>query len=478
MARVAPRAPSGSPPSRRRVPLWPIVLGAVALFALNYWIASRAVQPQARVRVPYSPFFLAQVRAGNVRTITSTGAAVQGDFKQSARYPAGPGGAQTTQFSTEIPAFADTDALSRLLQSKGVVINANPLDAGVPWWQSLLYGFGPTLLLLGLMFWIFRRALAGGGGLLSCSASRGHASTTATGTKPSASPTWPGSTRRRRSSPRSSTSSGTRRSTGDSGPHPARRAAQRAAGDGEDAPARAVAGEAGVPFFSMSASEFIEMIVGVGASRVRDLFQQAKQAAPAIVFIDELDAIGRSRSAAFGGLGGHDEREQTLNQILTEMDGFDSSAGVIVIGATNRPDVLDGAAPAGSLRSPRRRPAARPARAQAHPRGARAGCRSRPRSTSTVAATTAGMVGADLANLANEAALLAARRSHARIGTADFNDALERIVLGAACKIVLSDADRRRTAVHEAGHAIVGMLTPEADRVRKVSIIPAARRSA
>ena len=260
-------------------------------------------------------------------------------------------------------------------------------------------------------------------------------------------------------------------------PDPARRAAQRRA----RAPARRCwparwPARPGVPFFQMSASEFVEMIVGVGASRVRDLFQQAKAAAPAIIFIDELDAIGRSRAAGGPNIsGGHDEREQTLNQILTEMDGFDPRSGVIVLGATNRPEILDPALlrpgrfdrrVVGAAPGPRR-PRGDPARP--HPLGA-AGRRA---STSArIAASTPGMVGADLANLVNEAALLAARRNHDKVARQDLTDALERIVLGAERKVMLTEEDRRRTAYHEAGHAIVGMLTPGADPVRKVSIIP------
>jgi cell division protease FtsH len=246
-------------------------------------------------------------------------------------------------------------------------------------------------------------------------------------------------------------------------------------GTGKTLLARAVAGEAGVPFFQMSASEFVEMIVGVGASRVRDLFQQAKTAAPAIVFIDELDAIGRSRSAGNSGFsGGHDEREQTLNQILTEMDGFDPRTGVIVLGATNRPEVLDPAL----LRPGRfdRRVAVQPPDRIGREAILRVHTRSVPLAPEVdlgaLAATTPGMVGADLANLVNEAALLAARREHEKVTAQDFSDALERVVLGAERKVMLSEDDRRRTAYHESGHAIVGMLTKGADPVRKVSIIP------
>jgi cell division protease FtsH len=223
----------------------------------------------------------------------------------------------------------------------------------------------------------------------------------------------------------------------------------------------------------MSASEFIEAIVGVGASRVRDLFKQAKETAPAIVFIDELDAIGRARgNSSFGG--GSDEREQTLNQILTEMDGFDSSTHVIVLAATNRPDVLDSAL----LRPGRfdRRVTVQPPDRVGRRLILEVHTRDVPLAPGVdldrIAATTPGMVGADLANLVNEAALLAATLEHDAVDYADFSDSLEKIVLGAGRKVLMSDADRRRTAYHEAGHALVGMLTPGADPVRKVSIIP------
>jgi cell division protease FtsH len=246
-------------------------------------------------------------------------------------------------------------------------------------------------------------------------------------------------------------------------------------GTGKTLLARAVAGQAHAAYFHISASEFVEAIVGVGASRVRDLFKQAKAAAPAIIFIDELDAIGRSRSGNVAGLsGGNDEREQTLNQILTEMDGFEPGTDVIVLGATNRPEVLDPAL----LRPGRfdRRIAVNPpdrngrvAILEIHTRGVALGDDV---DIQRIAASIPGSTGADIALLVNEAALFAARREHPKVEQRDFTDAIEKILLGAERQVVMTDADRRRTAYHESGHALVGMLTPGADPVRNISIIP------
>jgi cell division protease FtsH len=245
-------------------------------------------------------------------------------------------------------------------------------------------------------------------------------------------------------------------------------------GTGKTLLARAVAGEAHAAFFSIAASEFIEAIVGVGAARVRDLFAKAKEAAPSIIFIDELDAIGRSRQGSVSVTGANDEREQTLDQILTEIDGFESSEAVVVLAATNRPEILDPAL----LRAGRfdRRIAVQPPDRNGRAAILRVHTRSIPLDDSVdldaLASSTPGMVGADLANLANEAALLAARRDHSKVTMSDFTDSLEKIMLGSPRGILLAPADRERTAYHESGHALVGMLTPGADPVRKVSIIP------
>jgi len=457
-------------PPRRRIAWWWIPL-TLAVLAANYWLGSRASQPAARLRVPYSPFFLRQVTVGNVAEITSKGTAIQGRFDRPEPYD---GSKPTTQFQTEIPAFADTDALARSLQKAGVVVNAEPLQTSPPWWESLLLNFGPTLLFVGLLVLLMRRGASAQNLLGSL-------------TRSNARRYQPGGDRVTFSDVAGIDEAkaelaevvdflrepGKYRRLGGRIPHGVLLSGEP--GTGKTLLARAVAGEADAPFFSMAASEFVEAIVGVGAARVRNLFKEAKTAAPAIVFIDELDAVGGSRISGLNGFsGGNDEREQTLNQILTEMDGFDSSTGVIVIGATNRPDVLDQAL----LRPGRfdRRVAVQPPDRAGRERILEVHTRSVPLGDDVnlgrIAATTPGMVGADLANLVNEAALLAARRSHARVQEADFTDALERIVLGAERQVMMSLDDRRRTAYHEGGHALVGMLTPGADPVRKISIIP------
>ena len=473
--RGSPKKPT--PPPLRPNPRWWIALLVVVLLVLNVWISRQALGPAARVQIPYSPTFLSEVKQGNVKEIASTGDAIQGTFKQKVRYPASDQSATPSQyFSTQIPSFADNSQLSQLLQNEGVTIDAKSPNQGPSFLTSLIFGFGPTLLLILLFVFLMRRAAGAGGagGLMSFGRSR--ARRVEASEQPVTFRDVAGIDEAKEElteivdflkNPDKYLRLGGRIPRGVllSGPP----------GTGKTLLARAVAGEAGVPFFQMSASEFVEMIVGVGASRVRDLFQQAKQAAPAIIFIDELDAVGRSRSPGGAGFsGGHDEREQTLNQILTEMDGFDPRTGVIVLGATNRPEVLDFAL----LRPGRfdRRVAVQPPDRAGREAILRVHTRSVPLDPSVdlgaLASSTPGMVGADLANVVNEAALLAARREHERVNSEDLTDALERIVLGAERKVMLSEEDRRRTAYHEAGHAIVGMLTPGADPVRKVSIIP------
>ena len=454
---------------RPRLSFWTVL--AIAL-VVNWFVSSVMMHGASRTEIPYT-FFRAQVEAGNVSEITSTEDAVEGRFKAEVKYPPGKDGAAVQRFSTHRPSFADDD-LFKLLSDKGVVVNAKS-PPGPSFLERLLIGFGPTLLLLGLIFFASRRMGAGGGlgGLGGIGKSKAQ---------------------------RYDPEAGKRVTFADvagiddvedevaeivdflKNPERYRRLGATVPkgvllsgppGTGKTLLARALAGEADVPFFSVSASEFIEMIVGVGASRVRDLFEQAKKAAPAIIFIDELDAIGRARGGS-ASVGGHDEREQTLNQILTEMDGFTGTEGVVVLGATNRPEILDSALLRPG-RFDRRLTISPPDQA-----GRRAILDVHVRKVpladdvdlNVVASSTPGMVGAELKNLINEAAILAARRGEQQVSLADFNDALEKIVLGTARRVVMPAEERRRTAYHEGGHALLGMLTPGADPVRKISIIP------
>jgi cell division protease FtsH len=461
----APERPPMLPWSGRRF----LAILAV-LFLLNWLIVAIFAPPEKRISVPYNPNFLAQVREGNVKEISSKGDTVQGEFENDVTYK----GDTAKNFETEIPTFANDRQLSELLQEQNVTISAEPPNSR-SLLETLLFSFGPTILLVALFIFFLRRAAGGGaaGALGQFGRSRAKL---VEGEKQTVNFEDVAGIDEAENelvevvdflrNPNKYVKLGARIPRGVllAGPP----------GTGKTLLARAVAGEAGVPFFSSSASEFIEAIVGVGASRVRDLFKQAEEAAPAIVFIDELDAIGRARGGSGGVVSGHDEREQTLNQILTEMDGFDPAAGVIVLGATNRPDVLDPAL----LRPGRfdRRVFVQPPDSVGREMILRVHTRSVPLGDEVdlgqIAQSTPGMVGADLANLVNEAALLAARRGHDKVNRADFTDALEKIVLGAERRLLMNPDDRRRIAYHEGGHAIVGMVTPGADPVRKVSIIP------
>ncbi len=473
--RVTP-APDGRGAKPERQPMLPwsprrFLVILVALLVLNWVLVQVFAPAEKEIRVPYTPTFLTEVRDGNVKEISSTGETVQGEFKKDVTYD----DEKAKNFKTEVPTFANEDQLADLLEEQDVVVNAKA-PGSRSLLETILFSFGPTILLVALFIFLFRRAAsAGAGGGMLGQFGRSRAKRVEAETQTVTFEDVAGIDEAENElvevvdflrHPEKYQKLGARIPRGV--------LLSGLPGTGKTLLARAVAGEAGVPFFSASASEFIEAIVGIGASRVRDLFQQAKEAAPAIIFVDELDAIGRSRGGSGGSLGGHDEREQTLNQILTEMDGFDTSDSVIVLGATNRPDVLDAAL----LRPGRfdRRVAVQPPDSKGRELILRVHTRSVPLADDVdlerLASTTPGMVGADLANLVNEAALLAARRGHESVQRSDFTDALEKIILGAERKIVLGADDRRRIAYHEGGHAIVGMLTPGADPVRKVSIIP------
>lgn len=459
--------PAKPPQNPMRRPRWWLVL--LAAFALNWLLASLFLDQPTITTINYTRF-RTELDAGNVKTVSSKGDTIQGELTT----PIDIDGAQVTDFTTERPSFAE-DNLLQILSDKGVEVSAKPIVTDQPWWLVVLANFGPTLLLVGLLVFATRAMRNGmGAGIGGIGRSKAV---------------------------RVDETEGVKRTTFDDVAgideveeqvveivdflrHPDKYRAVGAQlprgvllsglpGTGKTLLARALAGEAGVPFFSASASEFIEMIVGVGASRVRDLFEQAKKVAPAIIFIDELDAIGRARGGG-ASLGGVDEREQTLNQILTEMDGFTGAEGVIVVAATNRPDVLDPAL----LRPGRfdRRIVVNPPDITGREAILRVHTRGVPLapdvSLATLAAATPGMVGADLKNLINEGALLAASKGETQITYADLTNALEKIVLGAERHITLSDDERHRTAFHESGHALLGMLIAGADPVRKVSIIP------
>jgi len=481
----AKRAPPGAPspaPNLRPRPWWMLFL---VVMATNFLLMRACFPEPPSIAVPYT-FFKQQVEAGNVVSVTGVGDSIRGEFASDVTYPpaeakepeprgpawlASEAGPRTSKrFETRRPSFADP-GLETLLETKGVVIDAR--DESGSAWVRFLIGFGPTLLLIAAFVWISRRAAAAGGaGMFGLGRSRAKRYSEA-----QAKVTFqdvagideaenelveivdflknPGKYQRL------------------GGTMPKGVLLIGAPGTGKTLLARAIAGEAGVPFFSLSASEFVEMIVGVGAARVRDLFRQAREAAPSIIFIDELDAIGRARGSG-AALGGHDEREQTLNQILTEMDGFDPREGIVVLAATNRADVLD-AALLRPGRFDRRVVVQLPDRVgraailEVHTRNVPL---APDVSLVRIAAETPGLVGADLRNLVNEAALLAARKGADAVRAEDFAEALQKIMLGPVRHILLNPADRERTAYHESGHALLALLVPGSDPVHRVSIVP------
>jgi len=434
----------------RNVALW-LVMGLLFLLLFNVFSRQQAKEPE----VIFSDF-IAAVDKGEVAQVTIQGQNIRG------RYTSG------ERFKT----FAPQDPeLVKLLREKGVKIEARP-EEGEPWYVILFVQWFPMLLLIAVWIFFMRQMQIGGGKAMAFGKSRAKLLNENTHRVTFSDVAGVDEAKEELEEiiaflkdPKKFTKLGGRIPKGVLLVGPP--------GTGKTLLARAIAGEAGVPFFSISGSDFVEMFVGVGASRVRDLFVQGKKNAPCIIFIDEIDAVGRHRGAGLGG--GHDEREQTLNQLLVEMDGFETNEGVILIAATNRPDVLDPALLRPG-RFDRRVVVPRP-----DVKGREGILRVHTRRVpvaddvdlALLARSTPGFAGADLENLVNEAALLAARQNKDKVSMADFELAKDKVLMGVERKsMIMSPQEKRSTAYHEAGHALVAKLLPGADPVHKVSIIP------
>ena len=445
------------------------ILRNLAFYALMFFVVwtvadymSGSHQTAQATALGYSDF-TEKVTAGDVDKVVIVQNNIRGTLKDG------------TEFTTIAPDAPSNDRdLYTRLSEKGVTISAeNPPEP--PWWQTLLTSLIPIALLIGFWFFIMQQSQMGGGRMMNFGKSRVRLMVSDKKKVTFADVAGADEAKQELEevveflkTPDKFNELGARIPKGVLlfGPP----------GTGKTLLAKAVAGEAGVQFFTISGSDFVEMFVGVGASRVRDLFEQAKKVAPCIVFIDEIDAVGRQRGAGLGG--GHDEREQTLNQLLVEMDGFASNEGIIIIAATNRPDVLDPA-----LLRPGRfdrqivvdKPDVRGREAilKVHTKG-------KPVADDVdldvLARRTPGFTGADLSNLVNEAALLAARRDKKKITMAEMEEAIERVLAGPERKShVMTDEEKRLTAYHEGGHTLVGLLLEHADPVHKVTIIPRGR---
>ncbi|MFM7734434.1 MAG: ATP-dependent zinc metalloprotease FtsH, partial [Alphaproteobacteria bacterium] len=434
----------------RNLALW-LVLGLMVLLLFQVMNKQEPREPER----DYSEFSEALER-GDISEVVIQGHVIRGRFHNGDR------------FRTYEP--GDTELVQRL-RDKGVKIQAKP-EEGDPWYIILLVQWMPMLLLIGVWIFFMRQMQVGGGKAMSFGKSRAKLLTEAQQKNTFADVAGVQEAKEELEEiiaflkdPKKFTKLG--------GRIPKGVLLVGSPGTGKTLLARAIAGEAGVPFFSISGSDFVEMFVGVGASRVRDLFVQGKKNAPCIIFIDEIDAVGRHRGAGLGG--GHDEREQTLNQLLVEMDGFESNDGVILIAATNRPDVLDPAL----LRPGRfdRRVVVPRPDVKGREGIIRVHTRRVPLSddvdVALLARSTPGFSGADLENLVNEAALLAARANKDRVDQHDLELAKDKVLMGSERRsMIISDEEKRNTAYHEAGHALVAKLIPGADPVHKVTIIP------